>query len=46
MIEPLEDLISDAKNLGMNDYLVKPFDVFTLSKTLLELITKETSLHQ
>ena len=34
MIEPLEDLISDAKKLGMNDYLVKPFDVFTLSKTL------------
>ena len=34
MIEPFEDLISDAKKLGMNDYLVKPFDVFTLSKTL------------
>ena len=34
MIEPLEDLISDAEKLGMNDYLIKPFDVFTLSKTL------------
>ena len=34
MIEPFDDLISDAKKLGMNDYLVKPFDVFTLSKTL------------
>ena len=34
MIEPLDELISDAKKLGMNDYLVKPFDVFTLSKTL------------
>ena len=34
MLEPFEDLISDASKLGMNDYLVKPFDVFTLSKTL------------
>ena len=34
MIEPLDELIFDAKKLGMNDYLVKPFDVFTLSKTL------------
>jgi len=34
LLEPYEDLISDAKKLGMNDYLVKPFDVFTLSKTL------------
>jgi len=38
MIEPLEVLISDAKKLGMNDYLVKPFDVFTLSKTLDKVI--------
>ena len=38
MIEPFEDLITDAKNLGMNDYLVKPFDVFTLSKTLDKVI--------
>ena len=38
MLEPFEDLISDARKLGMNDYLVKPFDVFTLSKTLDKLI--------
>ena len=38
MIEPFEDLITDAKKLGMNDYLVKPFDVFTLSKTLDKVI--------
>ena len=34
MLEPFDDLISDAKLHGMNDYLVKPFDVFTLSKKL------------
>ena len=34
MLEPFEDIISDAKKLGMNDYLVKPFDVFSLSKIL------------
>ena len=38
MLEPLEELISDAKKLGMNDYLVKPFDVFTLSRTLDKVI--------
>ena len=38
MIEPFEDLITNAKKLGMNDYLVKPFDVFTLSKTLDKVI--------
>ena len=38
MIEPFKELISDAKKLGMNDYLVKPFDVFTLSKTLDKVI--------
>ena len=38
MLEPFDDLISDAKKLGMNDYLVKPFDVFTLSKTLDKVI--------
>ena len=38
MLEPFEDLISDAKKLGMNDYLVKPFDVFTLSKSLDKVI--------
>jgi len=34
MLEPFDDLISNGKRLGMNDYLIKPFDVFTLSKTL------------
>ena len=38
MLEPFEDLIIDAKKLGMNDYLIKPFDVFTLSKTLDKVI--------
>ena len=38
MLEPLDDLISDGKKFGMNDYLVKPFDVFTLSKTLDKVI--------
>ena len=38
MLEPFEYLISDAKRLGMNDYLVKPFDVFTLSKSLDKVI--------
>ena len=38
MVEPFDNLISDAKILGMNDYLVKPFDVFTLSKTLDKVI--------
>ena len=38
MIEPFDDLISDAIKHGMSDYLVKPFDVFTLSKTLDKVI--------
>ena len=38
MLEPFDDLISDAKKLGINGYLVKPFDVFTLSKTLDKVI--------
>ena len=38
MLEPFDDLISEGRKLGMNDYLVKPFDVFTLSKTLDKVI--------
>ena len=34
MLEPFDELISDGMKLRMNDYLVKPFDVFTLSKKL------------
>ena len=34
MLEPYDDLISDGKKLKMDDYLVKPFDIFTLSKIL------------
>ncbi len=41
MIEPLEELISEGKELGMNDYLVKPFDVFSLSKLLDKVIEME-----
>ena len=41
MIEPLEELISTGTMLGMNDYLVKPFDVFTLAKVLDKVIIME-----
>ena len=41
MIEPLEELISEGVELGMNDYLVKPFDVFSLSKLLDKVIEME-----
>jgi len=34
LIDPYEEIITAAKALGMNDYLIKPFDVFTLSKVL------------
>ena len=42
MIEPLDEIISVGKKIGMNDYLVKPFDVFMLSKVLDKVI--ETDL--
>ena len=38
MLEPFEDIITNGKELLMNDYLVKPFDVFMLSKTLDKVI--------
>ena len=41
MIEAHEELITTAKEFGMKDYLVKPFDVFTLSKTLDKVIVTE-----
>ena len=41
MIEPLEELITEGEELGMNDYLVKPFDVFSLSKLLDKVIEME-----
>ena len=34
MLEPFDDIIEDGKKYRMDDYLVKPFDVFTLSKIL------------
>ena len=34
MLEPFDEIISDGIKYRMNDYLVKPFDVFTLSKKL------------
>ena len=42
MLEPFDELISNCKKLGMNGYLVKPFDVFTLSKTLDNVIKSTT----
>ena len=41
MIEPLEQLISTGGELGMNDYLIKPFDVFTIAKVLEKVIVTE-----
>ena len=41
MIEAFEELISEGKKLGMNGYLVKPFDVFSLSKLLDKVIEME-----
>ena len=41
MVEPLDEIISLGKELGMNDYLVKPFDVFMLSKVLDKVIETE-----
>ena len=41
MIEPLEELVNEAEELGMNDYLIKPFDVFTLAKVLDKVIITE-----
>ncbi len=34
LLEPFDDIIARGKKLRMNNYLVKPFDVFTLSKIL------------
>jgi len=41
MIEPLEELVNEAEELGMNHYLIKPFDVFTLAKVLDKVIVTE-----
>ena len=41
MIEPIEDMIKAGMELGMNDYIVKPFDVFTLAKVLEKVIETE-----
>ena len=42
LLEPHEEIISAAKALNMNDYLIKPFDVFTLSKVLDKVIPSDT----
>lgn len=42
VIEALESEISEGEDLGMNDYLVKPFDVFSLSKVLDKVITSDS----
>jgi len=41
MIEPMDKIITEGEDLGMNDYLVKPFDVFMLSKVLDKVIETE-----
>ena len=41
MLEPFENIISEGKKFGMNNYLVKPFDVFTLSK-IIDSVIKTT----
>ena len=41
MIEPLVELLSAGGELGMNDYIIKPFDVFTLAKVLDKVIVTE-----
>ena len=41
MIEPIEEMIKAGMKLGMNDYIVKPFDVFTLAKVLEKVIETE-----
>jgi len=41
MIEPNDETISAAKALGMSDYIIKPFDVFTLSKVLDKILITE-----
>ena len=41
MIEPIEEMIKAGMELGMNDYIVKPFDVFTLAKVLEKVIETE-----
>ena len=41
MIEPLDKIITEGEDLGMNDYLVKPFDVCTLSKVIDKVIETE-----
>ena len=34
MLEPFDELITDGKKFRMDNYLIKPFDIFTLSKIL------------
>jgi len=42
LIEPYEEIISAGKALGMNDYLIKPFDVFILSKILDKVLPSDS----
>ena len=42
MLEPYKDLISEGIKLKMNEHIIKPFDVFTLSKKL-DKVLKTTS---
>ena len=42
LLEPYDEIISAANALKMNAYLIKPFDVFTLSKVLDKVIPNES----
>ena len=42
LIHPFDDIISAANALGMNGYLIKPFDVFTLSKLLDKVLPSDS----
>ena len=41
MMEDHEELVSKGKELGMTGYILKPFDVFSLSKYLDQMHKKE-----
>ncbi len=41
MMEDHEELVSQGEALGMTGYVLKPFDVFSLSKSLDQMHKKE-----
>tara|TARA_Y100001970_G_C14098847_1_gene784309 strand:- start:106 stop:504 length:399 start_codon:yes stop_codon:yes gene_type:complete len=42
LIDDDDVIISAAKSLNVNDYLIKPFDVFTLSKSIDRVIPSDS----